>query len=71
MYASIADCNGDGFRPKAGASAALAGLLRKIAVQPGLDVFAGGVLPSAGEIRDDSFERETEFAPVSGLRAVH
>ena len=65
------DFNCDSFGPEPGAMAALARLLREIAVQSGLYVFAGGVLPSPDEVWNHAFEGHAVFFLIGRACPVH
>ena len=71
MYIFASYGHSNSFGPKPCSTTAPARQLPKVAVQPGLNVFAGGRPPSPRKVRDNPFKPQTVFSGVSCSRAVH
>ena len=71
MYVFVCYGYSNGLGPKPCPPAASAGQFAKVAVQPGLDVFTAGILPSPAKVWDNALKPHLVFPLVSRGRAVH
>jgi hypothetical protein len=71
MNIFVSDFHGDRLRSQPGAATGAAGLFRKIAMEPGLYIFAGGVFPTSDKVWDNPFELQAVFFYIGGCCAFH